>query len=532
MKLIQVKSTVKGVKRVKGYAVYLVGEWETSDRFHVYGSPETDFEQFKVTRDDIKREWDESEVKVVIAEDEPFLVTKKDDGYVEITTGIEVDTFNMIIVENSCMPLYRRLIYKKSMLSGKKMKSSDLIIKQSGSGFVVVGKDEDFSRKKHCKCCGELLDEDKFSLGQDVCDKCFEEKYATCKHCGKSFEKGTMHSHDGELYCNTCWDECNKPCANCGVRVFGEVKKYPDGGGSHYCPKCFDKKLEKPIQNYSFKPDPEFHGDDKLQFGVELEVQCDDNTDNGDVAKKVRDNSGGIHGLFYMKSDGSIGYGFEMVSHPFSHQWMIDNKDFFRDHLKLMRDLKCKSSEQGVTSCGMHIHVSKDAWKDTQLLKLMKLFYGSEDAMANFSRRKRSKLDQWASLTPDSITSRFKDPRAMKKLVKEKKSGSIERAALHFTQNTMEFRLFNSTLDPDTFMSNVEIIKAMFDFTSEVNIRKCTFKNFLLYVNKYQSRYEYLYQRLEGQCKALDSIDAVREILGDISDDKLKETLKSLLSLV
>ena len=48
-----------------------------------------------------------------------------------------------------------------------------------------------------------------------------------------------------------------------------------------YCQECYERRMNYAIKNYSYKPEPIFHGSGSLFFGVELEIdkggELDDN---------------------------------------------------------------------------------------------------------------------------------------------------------------------------------------------------------------------------------------------------------------
>lgn len=86
--------------------------------------------------------------------------------------------------------------------------------------------------------------------------------------------------------------------------------------GYDYCRECYDEECGKSqyIHEYGYKPEPVFYGDSNRYFGVELEIDGAGKDD--DYAEELLNigNESGEH--IYIKSDGSLNDGMEIVSHP------------------------------------------------------------------------------------------------------------------------------------------------------------------------------------------------------------------------
>lgn len=121
------------------------------------------------------------------------------------------------------------------------------------------------------------------------------------------------------------------------------------------------ERMPAQINNYSFKPEPEFKGrsSEGLFFGIEHEVEVKRPHDPSEVAWQVYQACGDQRGLFYFKQDGSIQSGFEMVSHPMSFNYF--DKHYPEEVKKLISDLT-SNQYNGAFECGIHIHMSRDAF--------------------------------------------------------------------------------------------------------------------------------------------------------------------------
>lgn len=109
------------------------------------------------------------------------------------------------------------------------------------------------------------------------------------------------------------------------------------------------------IHDYSYKPDPEFKGEGKRYFGVELEVDYGGN----DNAKEVLDIANYDKENIYIKSDGSLDDGFEIVTHPMTLNYYINLMPWEEVMRKLIR-MGYKSHKAG--TCSLHIHINRTAF--------------------------------------------------------------------------------------------------------------------------------------------------------------------------
>ena len=93
-------------------------------------------------------------------------------------------------------------------------------------------------------------------------------------------------------------------------------------GDNAYCRECYDDCCDSGdyINDYYYKPKPVFYElpkEDNVRFyGVELEIDGAGRYD--DNAEKIYDTANSQNEVLYIKSDGSLDEGMELVSHPCS----------------------------------------------------------------------------------------------------------------------------------------------------------------------------------------------------------------------
>ena len=271
------------------------------------------------------------------------------------------------------------------------------------------------------------------------------------------------------------------------------------------------------IRSYSHKPDPIFNKmawENTTYFGIELEVTASDPkySSVGVAAMSVKDSLGDN---FYLKDDSSIegNGGFEIVSHPMTWQYFKSNykwKELFQG----FRDAGCDTH----SSCGMHIHVSKQALKPLGWWKVTEFMSKCSKNVVKFSRREEYGLNRWARMPNSASISQLKTRRmdfnedaiTSKDLVRytsRMPSFNAQRSrynALNHEQGgaTMEFRLFDTTVDSEEFVNTVAFVSALVDYvrvTGYVFIKRNSshnvwkdFMDFLVKSNRYHALNAYL----------------------------------------
>lgn len=152
------------------------------------------------------------------------------------------------------------------------------------------------------------------------------------------------------------------------------------------------------IHDYSYKPDPEFKGEGKRYFGVELEV--DYGGKDNDNAKEVLDIANYDRENIYIKSDGSLDDGFEIVTHPMTLNYHINLMPWEEVMRKLIR-MGYKSHKAG--TCGLHIHINRTAFGDTYdeqenvVARILFFIEHHWDKILKFSRRTEVQMERWAA---------------------------------------------------------------------------------------------------------------------------------------
>ena len=160
---------------------------------------------------------------------------------------------------------------------------------------------------------------------------------------------------------------------------------------------------------------------------------------------------------------------------------MKENEDAFVAMFSLSKIMKGFDS----MNCGMHIHMSLDAFTNLQLMKFMRFFYRNKEFITAIARRPPGKLGQWAEMrTP-------KKGSVQRYAMKKTGGVGVGRAALNVDgSKTVECRIFRSTLSPTAYYGNVEFLQALFDYTKTCGIHQLQFDRFMGYAHDRSSAYK------------------------------------------
>lgn len=283
-----------------------------------------------------------------------------------------------------------------------------------------------------------------------VCDNCYEQHYRACDNCDESYRSTNMY-HDGNQYiCRRCINDFYT-CDDCECYVHEDnvVRVHNAHGCNHYCEDCAPSHTAS-IYDYSYKPEPIFHGKGELYLGVELEVDYGGGSCE-DAAKimSVTDES-----FLYVKHDGSLDDGFELVSHPCTLNYHVEEADW--------KDICGEASKLGYRShytstCGLHIHVNRDFFgedvyeRENNIDKVVYFVERHWGEIAIFTRRKAHELNEWASRVGYENRATCCGSKN-----REKRD---RRQAINLTnRKTIEFRLFKGTLRPQTLFATLQFV--------------------------------------------------------------------------
>lgn len=306
-------------------------------------------------------------------------------------------------------------------------------------------------------------------------------------------------------------DHASDYCTHCEHKV----KDFMGDDIAIYQPRKHD------INSYDYRPSVKFVKDDNdalpLYLGVELEVDTytdydedadencgpyswDDHKAHADmVLQKISPN-----GYVYAKTDGSLNSGFEIVSHPIT----LENHYKMRWDSGMKALTKYSYSSHNVGTCGMHVHINRDFFGNTDESKMFggaKIAYLLEkhwDSFVAFTRRKHHQINRWASKKDfierynnqvqwatnqdNSITNKTKK-NLLINAFKQLYNGSKYVALNTQHSNTFELRVFRGTLKYETFIATLEFVDNLARIAkgaTMLTLDKITFADIVKYKNR------------------------------------------------
>jgi len=347
---------------------------------------------------------------------------------------------------------------------------------------------------KCCIACDTELNGDDdgttTSSGDPVCDSCV----VMCIHCEQVITVDDEYNDvEGEVWCEGCTRNDAHWCDLC-ENYFTGYTYGTDDSDSTMCERCFENNTSycedcdntylngcdydhdgdndgRMIHDYSYRPDPIFRKSDdeqtRLYFGIEIETEVrGGDYSNRRSAAEYAQQQLEMYDLAYLKSDGSLECGFEIVTHPLSHSY------FMKDGDRLWNTINKLKSEYGMMAwgtktCGLHVHISRAGFNGgSHQHRFLQLVYNNKDFYEVLAGRASS---HWAKF--DDIF----DPETGRKSFKNKfdRHGSDRYSAVNTNnRNTLEMRIFRGSLNPRFIKSAIDLAHASVEFTRVMSVKE------------------------------------------------------------
>ncbi len=307
-----------------------------------------------------------------------------------------------------------------------------------------------------CARCGAII-EDNVSYdfnGETYCERCYQDETVACSHCGDRILWEDNAGSDEVPLCRDCYNDYYTTCADCGrVISQGDACYFGDDDDDAYCERCFEAHDGGAIRDYSYKPSPVFYGSGTRFFGVELEI--DEGGKISGNAEKLLDIGNSDCEKIYIKSDGSLDDGMEIVTHPMT----LDFHKTKMPWLEIMnKALSMRYRSHKTNTCGLHIHVNRTTFGETREAQddaISRVLYFVEhhwNELLKFSRRTEHQMNRWAARygyknNPKDILDHAK-----------KECGSRYTCVNITNYDTVEFRMFRGTLKYNTLIATLELV--------------------------------------------------------------------------
>ena len=392
---------------------------------------------------------------------------------------------------------------------------------------------------KCCIACNTELNSDDdgttTSDGDPVCDSCV----IMCIKCERvDTVDDDYNDVEGELWCQSCTRNDAHWCDLCDNYFTGYTYGTDDSSdtmcercfedNTSYCEDCDNTYLNgcdydhdgdndgRTIHDYSYRPDPIFRKSDdeqtRLYFGIEIETEVrGGDYSNRRSAAEYAQQQLEMYDLAYLKSDGSLECGFEIVTHPLSHSY------FMKDGDRLWNTIDKLKSEYGMMAwgtktCGLHVHISRAGFNSgSHQHRFLQLVYNNKDFYEVLAGRSSS---HWAKF--DDIF----DPNTGQKSFKNKfdRHGSDRYSAVNTNnRNTLEIRIFRGSLNPRFIKSAIDLAHASVEYTRVMSVREVrddglSCLKFRQYIESKPDLYPSLIERIQIHSNVLTRIERKEDV--------------------
>lgn len=351
-----------------------------------------------------------------------------------------------------------------------------------------------------CERCGSMhaSNDDLVLLdGGDTiwCQGCVDYYAAYCDSCNEYTTDDTCYIQDrSESWCDSCLGWATF-CDQCDCY-------YADG-----CEDCTDTRY---IHDWSYKPDAIFHSTnntERLFFGVELEMEARNGSELSSASEYAfileRED------LAYLKNDGSLNQGMELVTHPMSYDFFSNHADELWETVEGLRtQYNMRSGD--TSTCGIHIHISRTGFSGgPHMHRFLNLVYTNEKLFSKLAGRHS---DRWAKFND---VQRWDDNGNGYKTFKSKlEHGSrSDRYSAVNTQNqhTLEMRIFKGSMLKDTLMAHLGLAHASVEYTRGLSVRDIANgalepANFIAYLREHSDMYQATVERLDRRVPLSESV--------------------------
>lgn len=347
-----------------------------------------------------------------------------------------------------------------------------------------------------------------------MCNGCFDEytennggkeRFTACCQCDCYDNEDNMYGHDGNLYCESCEENYWRWCDECD-------EAYHVDDNYHHDHDEYDNDSDEYgscIHNYSYKPNPVFFGTDKFHMGFELEVEAQGNTSRYDGAEMTQQ-ALGAHA--YMKEDGSLNDGFEIVTHP--HTLATYQKEFDWSFTQSLRTKGFRSWNARGNNCGIHVHVSRSGFGEvgdrnpitgrvTYALPLEKRILARQAHELRFIKLIYDNQRQVERIAGRSTHfASFNDKGKLVSKVKHNIQEDGHYSAVNTSNpDTLEVRVFKGSLKPERVLSALEFVHAATEYTRDLKVtgknRALSWLKFCAFVASNEETYSNLATTIE-----------------------------------
>lgn len=325
---------------------------------------------------------------------------------------------------------------------------------------------------ERCDYIGNRHTDDYNSIDGDEiwCVQCTENHASWCDRHDEFVTASMYYIRDiGESWCVYCAEDRASWCETCD-------EYFADG--------CEDCMNSRDIHDYNYRPDPIFRSvegeNTKLYFGIEIETEVSrggmDITACSEYAVRLEHE----YDLAYLKHDGSLNNGFEIVTHPASHAYYKKEDNPLWETLETLRQRPYAMKSWDTGTCGLHIHISRAGFSSgSHQHRFLQLVYSNPEFYSTLAGREAS---HWAKFDdvvraereydPYGSTLGYKQWRSYKHKLEHHNNNRSDRYSAVNTLNrhTLEMRIFRGSINSKTVKAALDLAHASVEYTRELRV--------------------------------------------------------------
>ena len=243
-------------------------------------------------------------------------------------------------------------------------------------------------------------------------------------------------------------------------------------------------------------------------FGFELEMTRNDSSMSVNDAAQYLYNK--TDQFAYMKWDGSVERGFELVTHPHTLE-AYNHRTQLWDALDFLRSRGWRSWNS-TSSCGLHIHINNASFSSVgHAMRFLMFVYKNPEPLVRFAGRDSS----YARFNFDQFVQRevhvgWNEDGSAKfavgtvaDVVKKKQANDSRYLAVNCQNtHTYELRFFRGNMNPNAVRACLEFVAALHEYTENLTSHDClvnralTWRPFLAFVRRKSGEENFRYRRL------------------------------------
>jgi hypothetical protein len=183
--------------------------------------------------------------------------------------------------------------------------------------------------------------------------------------------------------------------------------------------------------------------------------------------------------IAYLKSDGSLNCGFEIVTHPMSHDYYKNEVPELYDVLDTLRGSYGVKS-WGTSTCGVHVHISRTGFNGgAHMHRFLNLVYSNQDFYEVMAGRSSDRWAKFSDVEHASWIGRDADGNRTYKYSRSFNDKVLngrhtDRYSAVNTQNThtLEMRIFKGSTRPNVVKSYIDLAHASVEYTRSLSVKE------------------------------------------------------------